>query len=66
MNSKDVIKILIDKGMTQLEIARLSGIPQPTISRALTGAHTSCSERTLNALLTVLRSKSPDIWPELK
>jgi transcriptional regulator with XRE-family HTH domain len=58
MNTREVIQKLKKHGLTQSEMSRLSGVPQPTISRAERGRHTSCSEKTLNALLAVLKQKN--------
>jgi len=58
MNSKDIIKSLRNAGMTQSEISRLSGIPQPTISRAENGIHETCNEKTFSALLAVFKQQT--------
>ena len=54
MNSKQAIEELKKLGLTQTDIARLSGVTQPTISRIEHGQHESANEKTLNALLAVL------------
>jgi transcriptional regulator with XRE-family HTH domain len=37
MEAKDLIAALIDRGMTQQQIAEETGIPQPTLSKVLRG-----------------------------
>lgn len=50
MNTKNILDKLISLGLSQADIARESGVSQPTISRALRGVHESCNERTFSAI----------------
>lgn len=54
MNSKDVINKLLALALTQAEIARQSGISQPTVSRIVRGKHKSSDESTYHALRSLL------------
>lgn len=54
MNSKDIVSKLLALALTQSEIARLSGISQPTISRLSNGKHKSSDESTYHALRALL------------
>lgn len=37
MEARDYVKALLDAGLTQVEIAEKTGIPQPTISKVFRG-----------------------------
>lgn len=56
LTPKDVVKALLDAGLTQSQIAEASGVTQSSISRLLTGVHADPRISTVRALENLLRS----------
>ena len=56
MTIHDVLDSLVGRGLSQSEIARLSGVPQPTISRLITRKHKDVSYADGKKLETLLAS----------
>ena len=54
MNTKQVLEKLMSLGLTQGEIARQSGISQPTISRVINGVNETCYQSTAVAISELL------------
>lgn len=55
---KQLLQRLIDEGETQASISKSSGVPQPTISRILTGSHEDPRTSTANKILDFLEKRS--------
>lgn len=60
MNASEIIGALVATGMTQYGIAKASGIPQPTISRIMSG-QPDCLASTLEKLRDLARQKGVDV-----
>lgn len=54
MNTKQVLEKLMSMGLTQGEIARQSGVSQPTISRVINGVNETCYQSTATAISALL------------
>ncbi|QBY43732.1 helix-turn-helix domain-containing protein [Arsenophonus nasoniae] len=54
LTPKDIVKYLLDLGYTQNQIAKLTGVPQSTISRLLAGIHTNPRISTVRSLEKLL------------
>lgn len=50
MEARDFVRELISSGMTQVEIAKRTGIPQPTISKVVRGDVADVLSRTYRTL----------------
>lgn len=58
-----VIKLLKENNMTQSELAKKAGIPQPSLSRILSGKHTTQIE-TIEKIAAALNTSVGDLWDD--
>lgn len=58
-----VVKLLKANNMTQLELAKKAGIPQPSLSRILSGKHTTQIE-TIEKIAAALNTSVGDLWDD--
>ena len=54
---KQAIQTLIDRGMTQSEIASLVGISQSSVSKLLSGRQSSVTHEKWNRLQTLIKAQ---------
>lgn len=54
MEAQEIVKALIDRQMTQMQIAELTGIPQPTLSKILRGQVEDVMSRSYRKLAALL------------
>jgi len=67
MEAKDYVEAIRAHGLTQVQIAEKTGIPQPTISKIARGDVAdvmSRNYRALQALHTELGATQPPVMPE--
>ena len=58
-----VVKLLKANNMTQSELAKKAGIPQPSLSRILSGKHTTQIE-TIEKIAAALNTSVGDLWDD--
>lgn len=58
-----VVKLLKERNMTQSELAKKAGIPQPSLSRILSGKHTTQIE-TIEKIAAALNTSVGDLWDD--
>lgn len=54
MEAQEIVKALIDRPMTQMQIAERTGIPQPTLSKILRGDVEDVMSRSYRKLAALL------------